>query len=135
MPSPTQIRGQREEDRAEDALLRAGYVIEARNWRGGGGEIDRIARHRGALVFVEIRSKKSNDHGTPAETVRGGKQRRLVAAALAYLAERPPPLPDVRFDVVSVVDGRSLGVDPIIEIIEDAFDAAAMFQGRSIPML
>lgn len=116
-------------------MLRAGYVIEARNWRGGGGEIDRIARHRGMLVFVEIRSKTSNSHGTPAETVRSGKQRRVLTAALAYLGARPPPALDVRFDVVSVLEGKIPGADPEIEIIEDAFDAAALFQGRSIPML
>lgn len=134
MPSPTQEIGQRHERLAEVALRRAGYQIEARNWRGGGGEIDRIAKDGDILVFVEVRSRRGTKQGRPSETVRWTKQRRVIIAALAYLAERPPgPSPAVRFDVVSVIDIDS--GEPEVEIIRGAFDAGLLFRGRSIPLL
>lgn len=133
MPSPTQQIGAHYEQLAEDALSAAGYQIEARNWRGGGGEIDRIARDGEVLVFVEIRARKRDDRGTPAETVRLTKQGRVIRAALAYLAGRNGPLPATRFDVVAIVDRE--GAEPQIEIFRAAFDASPLFGRRSIPLV
>jgi putative endonuclease len=133
MPSPTQDRGQRHEDLAEEALTRAGYRIEERNWRGGGGEIDRVAWDGEVIVFVEIRSLSKTDHGLPFETVRERKQRRVVAAALAYLTRfSPGSVPLVRFDVVSVVHGDG---DSEIEIFRAAFDGSVACGRRSLPMV
>jgi putative endonuclease len=131
MPSPTQQRGDRQEHRAERVLLEAGYQIEARNWRGGGGEIDRVAWDGETLVFVEIRSRASGDHGTPAATVGRSKQRRVVRAALAYLGERSGPVPEVRFDVLALLGE---GPDPEVELVKGAFDARPLF-GKAIPFL
>ncbi|MBI4816090.1 MAG: YraN family protein [Deltaproteobacteria bacterium] len=110
------------EEAAEAALIRQGYEVIERNWRGGGAEVDRVAWHEGILVFLEIRSRADETSGDPAETVRWGKQRRVVRAAVAYLAEWQGRLPDVRFDVVSVVRGRRTKV----LVFRDAFDAGVM---------
>ncbi|MCC7386729.1 MAG: YraN family protein [Deltaproteobacteria bacterium] len=117
-------------------MTRAGYRIEARNWRGGRGELDRVARHGEVLVFIEIRSRKSAAHGRPSETVRSPKQRLVISAAIAYLSTLAPgTIPPVRFDVVSILDGEEEGAAPEIEIIPGAFDAASAYRGRSIPMV
>ena len=117
MPSPTQTLGAAQERLAERALVRLGYVVVERNWRGAGGEIDRICWDREVLVFVEIRARTGHRHGHPAETVRYRKQRLLSRAAAAYLQSFPGALPPARFDVVAVV-----GDD--IEIYDDAFEVA-----------
>jgi putative endonuclease len=120
MPSPSQKWGFEKEAVAEEALVRRGYTIVARNWRGGGGEIDRIAWNEGVLCFVEVRARSSASFGLPADTVRWNKQRKLVRAAAMYLARfSPGTRPIVRFDVVSIVASR--GQVQELEVIKDAF--------------
>lgn len=72
-------------------------------------------REGGTLVFVEVRYRGSSRYGTPAETVDGRKQRRLIAAAGHYLQANPSVLP-CRFDVVAIS-----GQDRI-EWIKNAFN-------------
>lgn len=121
MPSPTQRWGAEREADAERALVRAGYHIVERNWRGAGAEIDRIAWDDDILCIVEVRARESDACGTPAETIGRAKQRHLVRGALAYLVSRfePGSEPMVRFDVVSVVDRKN--GPRTIEIIANAF--------------
>lgn len=120
VPSPTQSFGATQEALAERALSDAGYVIVDRNWRGGGGEIDRVAWDGDTLCFVEVRARSRVDFGRPAETVDRRKQRKVIRAARAYLMGFVV-WPMVRFDVVSVVvaeDGERE-----VELVQNAFDA------------
>lgn len=133
MPSATQTFGLQLETVAEAKLLEAGYEILHRNWRGGGGEIDRIAQDGEVLVFVEIRARRTDAHGEPWETVGYRKQRRLARAALAYLARPEVGRPAVRFDVISVL--VEPGVPPQIEVYQDAFWMESFLLGRGIPMV
>ena len=75
-------------------------------------ELDLVARIAGEpgtadmIVFVEIRSRKDDRAGDPAETVDRSKQRRVVRAATAWLLredlwERVA----VRFDVLTILFG------------------------------
>jgi putative endonuclease len=50
-------------------LERAGLRLLARNYRCPQGEIDLVMDDRDTLVFVEVRYRRSNAFGTPAETV------------------------------------------------------------------
>lgn len=123
MPSPSQVQGAAEEAFAEDALRARGYVVIERNWRGGGGEVDRIAWQDGLLCFIEIRSRSGTAGGSPEESVGVRKRRRIVRAARAYLLQFPPENPPmVRFDVVGIVHQNDL--EPAsMTLIPDAFDA------------
>lgn len=119
MPSPTQNTGFGFESDAELYLVAQGYQIVARNWRGGGGEVDRIGWDGEILCFIEVRSRAKDQHGRPVETVGKKKQGRVVRAALTYLCQmHPGRWPMIRFDVVGIVaaEGR-------VELIKDAFDA------------
>lgn len=121
MPSPTQSTGFGFEAEAEAFLQARGYRVVARNWRGGGGEVDRIAWDGEVLCFVEVRSRRGADHGRPAETVGKKKQQKVVRAALAFLCqEAKGRWPMVRFDVVAIValEGR-------FELFQNAFDAGS----------
>ena len=93
-----------------------GYRIRARNFRCREGEIDIVAQDGETLVFVEVRTRRGDALGGPAESVTAGKEARLVAAATAYVQSLPEPPTDQRIDVVAIQlspGGRLLAVDHI----------------------
>lgn len=94
--------GQYGEDVAARHLQEAGLEIVARNWRCGEGEIDIVARERGALVFCEVKTRSSDRFGLPAEAVSRRKADRLRRLAYLWLQEHRLRATEVRFDVVSV---------------------------------
>ncbi len=100
-------------------LGRRGYRIIASNYRWRYGEIDFIAEEGGAIVFVEVRCKRTDSYGTPAESITVAKQRKLLTTAQHYLDEHSITDRDCRFDVVEVVqrDGKLV----VSEVLKDAF--------------
>ena len=110
------------EEAAAELLRKAGYRIVARNHRCSRGEVDVIAEKGDLLVFVEVRTRATAAFGGPEETVGTRKQRRVVAAARDYLAQRRGPPKAARFDVIAVVDGPA---GPALTHFENAFDAWA----------
>jgi len=114
--------GELGESLARAALEREGYEIVATRYRFQRGEIDIIARDGRCLVFVEVKTRRTHERGTPAEAVTRAKQRQLIRMAAAWLAERQPDADACRFDVVSVTlrdDGP-----PEVVVIRNAFDAS-----------
>jgi len=119
----TKAAGETAEARSLAYLQRQGLVLVRRNYRvargphARGGEVDLILRDRdGTLVFVEVRQRRSVEHGGAAASVGASKRARVVYAAqrfLQSLAGGPPPC---RFDVVAI-DGER------IEWLRAAFDA------------
>ena len=112
------LSGAQAEDLACAHLERAGLKLLARNYRCPQGEIDLVMDDRDALVFVEVRYRRTNAFGTPAETVDRRKRARLQAAAGHYLLTHSADRA-CRFDVVAI-SGR----DARIEWLRDAFGAA-----------
>ncbi len=104
------------EARAAEYLQRKGYRVVDRNWTCRGGEIDLVCTDGATLVFVEVRARSDDAHGTPLETVVDGKRRRLIRAAEIYLHTKSLWDRACRFDVVAVSGGR-------VEHVEDAFAA------------
>jgi putative endonuclease len=95
------------ERRAAQHYRLRGYRILAVNAWAGGNEVDVIARRGRTLVFCEVKDRRRDDYGAPAEFVHPEKQRRVRRAAEAWLAARPELAGlDVRFDVVAVAAGR-----------------------------
>ena len=117
--SAAMASGRRGEDLAHRFLQRHGYRVVARNYRppGAGGEIDLIAWHGGALVFVEVKSRASEEYGTPDRAVDRVKQEHIARAARDYARRAGVPLEHARFDVVNVV----MANPPQLEIVRDAF--------------
>ena len=93
--------GQRGEQAACAYLERTGMTIVDRNWRTGAGEIDIVALDADALVFVEVKTRKTLVTGTPEAAVSPTKQRKIVRLAREYAA-RTGFEPNVRFDVISI---------------------------------
>lgn len=116
-PTRRQRDGRAAEDLAARHLAQRGLVVIERNVRGGGGEIDLVARDGATLVFVEVRLRRPGEHGDAAASITAAKRARIAAAAGAYLA-RLPRMPACRFDVV-LLDGLD---DGRIEWRPAAFD-------------
>ena len=99
--------GRQGEDIAAAYLGKQGYLILARNWRCPAGELDIVAREGGALVFVEVRTRRGDRFGTPEESITPTKQAKLVEVAQTYLQEHGLADENWRIDVVAVeMDGR-----------------------------
>ena len=109
------------ERQAERFLAKAGLKILARRLRTAHREeIDLLVRDGAALVFVEVKTRASEEHGRPFVFVNRAKQRMIERAARRYmrgLARRPEYF---RFDVVEVI-GREDGPPPEIRHIRRAF--------------
>jgi putative endonuclease len=105
--------GRRGEELASHHLLAKGYEIVDRNWRCESGELDLIARDRGCLVLVEVRTRRGREMGSPEESITPAKQARLITLAEAYVQSQDWRGP-WRLDVVAVeMDrrGRLLRID------------------------
>jgi putative endonuclease len=93
MPSYKQKRGAWGEDLACEDLLKAGYVVIARNVRPTDhdvpGEIDIIATRGDELHFVEVRLREGDDFGPAIESFTAGKKSRVRRAARALLDDYP----------------------------------------------
>jgi putative endonuclease len=96
-----------------DYLLGQGYTILQTNWRCRRGEIDIVAQDGATLVFVEVRTRRSANLGSPEESVNAAKQRRLAELAQIYLQGREaagrPWLDAWRIDVIAIRAGDAAG--------------------------
>ncbi|MBW1917062.1 MAG: YraN family protein [Deltaproteobacteria bacterium] len=118
MTPSRRILGQAGEELAAATLKRQGYKILERNYTTPLGEVDLIAQHQGALVFVEIKTRKSKTFGSAREAISSRKQARLHRVAQYYLKHRRLTPRPMRFDVVAIsVQGQDIKV----EIIPYAF--------------
>ncbi len=124
--TPERALGRRGEDYAHRFLQQKGYRVVARNYRtaSGGNEVDLIAWHNEHLVFVEVKSRSTDDSSAPERAVTPEKQRRIIRAAADYSRRCNVDWGFVRFDVVAIVDG----VRPVIELYPDAFGRIPTFR-------
>lgn len=118
---PERTLGGEGERLAARYLKRKGYRFLMYNYRVRGGEIDVIVCRGDLLVFVEVKTRTSDEYAAPHQQVTAQKQHRLTRAARAYLRHYGMDQPRVRFDVVSIV-WPDAG-EPEIEHIENAFEA------------
>ena len=113
---------------AERFLRRKKYKIIGRRLKiGERDELDLVAKDGKILVFVEVKTRKSEDFGAPATAVDRRKRSALSRAAVAYLRALGFPRLSFRFDIVEVV-GTPDGGDPAIRHIENAFPLDGRYQ-------
>ncbi|HET7237966.1 MAG TPA: YraN family protein [Terrimicrobiaceae bacterium] len=96
------------------------HKILYRNFRAPhGGEIDLVCRDKrhNELVFVEVKTRSSEDFGRPLAAVDRKKRRLILRGAMAWL--KMLDMPDVvfRFDVIEVIMSGPIEV----RHIENAF--------------
>jgi putative endonuclease len=103
------------EGSAVQLLVEAGYRIVERNYRCKAGELDIVARDGDVLVFVEVKTRRS-DLRDPWESLHGSKQSQVRRMAVAWLTESAdrPFTAGLRFDGVAVLvdsEGKLLQLD------------------------
>jgi putative endonuclease len=116
--APHLVQGRAAEDAALAHLKRQGLKLVTRNYRTPHGEIDLIMQEARVLVFVEVRFRRHQRFGSPAETVGYDKQRKLRASAEHYLQAGGDSNRPCRFDIVSVSGGSTA---PTIDWLTNAF--------------
>jgi len=109
-------QGRKYENLAAEFYLQQGFEIRERNWRAGHKELDIIVARDNLIVFVEVKSTFSKKFGHPAEWVDRKKARNLIEAANHYIIDNNITGLDLRFDVVTFVNGK-------LEHFPDAFPA------------
>jgi putative endonuclease len=106
--------GKAGEDRAALWYIEHGYRIVERNWRGRHGEIDLILSAPRDVVFCEVKTRRTDRMGHPAEAVTRSKQLQVRRLAAEYLHRHSCGGHGVRFDVATVLNGQ-------IDVIQGAF--------------
>ena len=97
------LLGDRGEDVAGQYLRKRGLKILCRQFRSKWGEIDLICRDGKTIVFVEVKTRRSDASGQPYDAVTPDKQAKLTRMALAYLKKKNWLERRARFDVVSIL--------------------------------
>lgn len=111
------------EEAAVKAIKKQGYKIIERNYRTKMGEIDIIARDGEYTCFIEVRLRKNNDFGSPADTIDINKQRKIIRTAQYYAVTKKIYDTPMRFDAVLInADAKGGKLTNIkTEIIKNAF--------------
>lgn len=93
--------GPKGEAYTREKLAQMEFRVICSNYRSRLGEIDIIAENGQYIVFVEVKARSAGSLSAPREAVSRAKRRKIVKAALCYLAEHPTRL-QPRFDVAEV---------------------------------
>jgi len=91
------------EDKACEYIKKLGFKILERNFRKGYGEIDIVALDKDILVFVEVKTRTSNQFGTPLEAITYWKLKSLIKTAEFYKLTHPKLPESLRIDAVSII--------------------------------
>lgn len=96
-------RGKLGELAAKRHLRNLGLKFLTANFRSERGEIDLVFRDADCLVFVEVKTRSSENWTRPAAAVNSRKRRLLSQTALDYLRLLKDPRVCIRFDIVEVL--------------------------------
>jgi putative endonuclease len=113
------VRGLRGELVALAYLISCGWEIEAHRFRLGRHDVDLVARRAGVVAFIEVKTRKSQRCGAPAEAVSARKRAILARVAACWQSRFGRPADQYRFDLVSVWEASSGGVE--VEHLADAW--------------
>ena len=93
---------------AVDHLTALGLRVIDRNWRCRYGELDVVAADLASrvVVFVEVKTRTTDQFGGVAQAVTPQKVRRLRRLAALWLASQERSWAQIRIDVVGVRIGR-----------------------------
>lgn len=78
-----------------------GLVVLETRYRGGGGEIDIVAREEGTLCFVEVKYRPDGRLGEGISAVTPDKWKKMRSAVRAYIHARGVRTGH-RFDIVEI---------------------------------
>jgi putative endonuclease len=120
MSDDRQKLGRWGEKLAAERLESHGYKVLDRNWRCRRGEIDLVVKEGDVLVFVEVKTRRGRDYGTPEEALTRYKAKRLLELGQRYILERNLEDVEWRVDLVAVEldqQGKLLRFEHIINAV------------------
>lgn len=85
---------------AERQYLAGDYRILEHRWRGSAGEIDLIAQKDNAIIFAEVKARRT--HTAAAHAISPRQRLRIADTALEYLEAKGLSGSEIRFDAVLV---------------------------------
>jgi putative endonuclease len=101
---PLHLRyGELGERAARKHLRKLGLKFLTANFRSDRGEVDLVFRDHDCLVFIEVKTRSSEEWVRPAAAVNAERRRRLTRTALDYLRLLKNPPVKIRFDIVEVL--------------------------------
>lgn len=99
----TRKKGAEYEEVAAKYLQDRGVRILERNYRNRRGEIDLIGQDGEYTVFFEVKYRKDDEKGSPAEAVNYTKQRTICRVADYYrMTHGMGEFSAIRYDVVAI---------------------------------
>jgi len=98
--------GKKGEKIAAEYLKSKNYYIIEQNYYSHFGEIDIIAEKNEFTVFIEVKTRSSEDFMPLERTLLIKQKKRMQNAALYYFAENDYALPSLRFDLIAVKINR-----------------------------
>lgn len=90
------------EDLSINYLIDNGYYILEKNYRNKIGEIDIICKKNNLLIFIEVKSRYTNDYGFPIESVTYYKRRKIIKVSMLYVILNKYNNFNIRYDVIEV---------------------------------
>lgn len=103
------------EDLACRYLEKNGYTILARNKHYSKFcEIDIIAKHKNTTVFVEVKTRKTNNFGSPLEAITKSKYDNIKKGVQFYLSENK--IKDYRIDVIGITINPEIKIEHLKNI-------------------
>ena len=94
--------GKKGEQLALTFLKEKGWIILETNWRFSRAEVDIIAKDGDILVFIEVKTRNSNQFMPPQASVTRKKRELLIEAAGAYMEAINYDW-EIRFDIITVL--------------------------------
>lgn len=122
MGKEKQVLGKWGEDQAKEYIKSLGYYILDENFRCPHGEVDLIAMDKEALVFIEVKTRRSLSFGTPGQAVNLSKQKKYCKIAMHYIKEKRLFNCSLRFDIIEIMM-LPHNQEGTINHIPDAFQA------------
>lgn len=113
--------GQAGEKHAARFLRKLGYRLVTRNYRCPMGEIDLVMLDGHVIVFVEVKTRSSDEFANPEDAVTPEKQRRLTRSAQFFLRQTRSNGRACRFDVMAITLDNAGGMS--VEHFKSAFQA------------
>ena len=110
--------GQQGEEIAARYLQKEGYRILSRNYRTRYGELDIICLKNEALIFVEVKTRRSESFGSAEEAITSKKIEHIKKVALLYLTNNQTKYKEIRFDVITIL---MVNNEPRLNHIQAAF--------------
>ena len=94
------LLGKYGENLAEKWLIKNGFEILYRNMKFGRYEIDIVAEKNNILHSIEIKTRRTTTFGYPEKSISPSKQKNIVAASAALLAETS--FEEIQIDILAI---------------------------------